>query len=519
MAGANETLKYSLGFRNYEGKYLTAETFKFSMVCNSNVMKKKQIVEFQPAEGPEGETWGYFKTHLDHYLTADKNGKFTGDAEGKGPNELFKAIAFDDGRWVLISKLGNNIAGAQEYYVGGSGDKMDCYCKVDAKGAIPEDRIFTVQLAMHPQVCIRNLNRKKYVHYNAESNTLTTDEVIPWGDDALITLVFFDEGRYGLQASNGQFLSNSGALKKEAADDCKFVLVLKGEYFALRGSTGSFLSSAFDAKGTVKVTKDLKAIGKDELYQFEDSHPQIKLTDYAHRKVSVRSGVEVTQIKEGEVATDTECFQIEANPANNGTWAVRCSADLYWTMVEDGTICSNYKKTAGLRATEYFTIEWLGPKMAIKAANGKYIVSRGSGALSASGANNAVPSGKDDGIVSQYVFELINRPRLVLRGEFGFVGVTASGGLECNRSQPEIFNMHVSKGLCHIGASNGKFFKTIDRAHLAASGSEPEHYTMELLPGSRLLLRSADGKLFQGFQNGAFSATGTAVDRSTSWEY
>ncbi len=75
------------------------------------------------------------------YLSTSAAGHFTGDGEGKGPNEAFEIEAQPDGRWAL--------KGAHGYYAGGAGEKIDAYTKV-----IGQDRLWVVQLAMHPQYVI-----------------------------------------------------------------------------------------------------------------------------------------------------------------------------------------------------------------------------------------------------------------------------------------------------------------------------------------------------------------------------
>jgi hypothetical protein len=72
------------------------------------------------------------------YLSTNAAGHFAGDGEGKGPNEAFEIEAQPDGRWAL--------KGAHGYYAGGAGEKLDAYTKV-----IGQDRLWVVQLAMHPQ--------------------------------------------------------------------------------------------------------------------------------------------------------------------------------------------------------------------------------------------------------------------------------------------------------------------------------------------------------------------------------
>ena len=72
------------------------------------------------------------------YLSTSAAGAFTGDGEGKGANEAFEIEAQPDGRWAL--------KGAHGYYAGGAGEKVDAFTKV-----IGQDRLWVVQLAMHPQ--------------------------------------------------------------------------------------------------------------------------------------------------------------------------------------------------------------------------------------------------------------------------------------------------------------------------------------------------------------------------------
>ena len=65
--------------------------------------------------------------------------------------------------------------------------------------------------------------------------------------------------------------------------------------------------TALGAKGTLKATKE--RIGLDELFVMEDSHPQIKAVACNGRRVSVRSGQEVTANQDD--VTDAEFFQLE----------------------------------------------------------------------------------------------------------------------------------------------------------------------------------------------------------------
>ena len=55
---------------------------------------------------------------------------------------------------------------------------------------------------MHPQVCILNQSRKRYVHLNGDK--ATTDEDIPWGADATVSLSFdVASSAYQIQVCEG----------------------------------------------------------------------------------------------------------------------------------------------------------------------------------------------------------------------------------------------------------------------------------------------------------------------------
>jgi len=329
---------------------------------------------------------------------------------------------------------------------------------------------------------------------------LNTNETIPWGQDATVTLVFFEEGKYGLQASNGTFVSVSGALKANPDPDTRFIIEFFSAQIAFKGNNNLYLT-ALGAKGTLKATKE--KIGLDELFVLEDSHPQIKLLANNNRRVSIRSGQEVSANQDD--VTDAELFQVEIDPATK-LWSVRVHKNLFWNVGEDGSVSAS---VAARTANSWFRIEWLGDKIAFVAANGKYVVTKKNGALAATGT-----SASADAV---YIWEIINRGVLILRGEQGFVSQLPSGVLECNKSTPEEFQMHITKGVAYISGSNGKYWK-INDDNISVSGSEPTPFFLELVDLSKLVIKY-NGKYIQGYQNGGFKATGTAVDASTTWEY
>jgi len=419
--------------RDHGGFYLTAETFGFSVNSTAKLMKKKQIF-FLEQEGD----YVFIRTHLGRYLSFKEDGKFLADATTKGQEEALQVDIADDGRWTLKTTRG--------YYIGGTGERLDAYTK-----EVKADRFWTIHLAMHPQICMRNANRKRYVHLSGSQ--LTTDEDVPWGADAMLTLSFID-GKYAIQANDGRYLSGSSELKARVEDSCKFILDFdfKQRMFAFRAAGKPKKSAAYltaqGPKGILKAAREFPP-SVDELFIFEDSQPQFKLKCKANGQfASIKRGIEVQC--NSSSTEDTEIFQFEINNATK-QWSLRTCKGLYWSCQKDGSI-QTVTEESKRGAAEWFTVEWMGATLALKASNGNYVTMKKNGGCCFASSNAL----SDESI---FTFEIINRPTLVLRGEFGFVASLPNGALECNKCDPEVFTMHVSGGFCKISGNNGKYWK------------------------------------------------------------
>ena len=302
-----ESLQYKVGLVNHRGKYLTAETFGFKVNASGSSMRKKQlwVIEQDPSEADVV----YIRSHLGRYISTDKKGNVTCSEESTGENEKF-TIHYQPGgtgKWTFQNK-------ANGYYFGATEDTVLCYEK-----APTDSEWWTVRLAVHPQLNLRNVNRKKYAHLNAESGKLQVDEVIPWGADALITLEFVG-GKYAIKSCNNQYLTRRGDLIDEADPsgntNVLFTLeVRSGQHsgLAFRDSAGKYLTAV--GREAVMQSRNA-AIGKDELFTLEDSHPQVFITAHNEKMVSTR---------QGQYTSTQYCDELSLISKYN-SWSVMCSS-------------------------------------------------------------------------------------------------------------------------------------------------------------------------------------------------
>jgi len=483
-----KALEWTLGLRNFaSGKFLTQETFGFAMNANGATLKKKQTLTLMSA--PDGSV--HIRTHLGKYLYGDRDGNFKGDADSPSADTEWTIEPQADGTWALKS--------AHNFYFHGTGENLSAFEK-----ELPSDGTWTVVLAMHPQVNLYSVMRKRYVHLN--NGELQCNEDVPWGDDALITLVFFDdhaEGRYGLMACNGQYLNASGRLTDQAGPDAQFLLGFHDDQISLRDASGSYLSCV-GGPGLLKVNK--QKITKDELFVLQDSEPQFTIKSNSQNKqVSVRSGLEV-KANQSDV-TDQERFQMEVGA--DGTVHFMTNKLKYFGVQDDNTIAAVETKQG---AKTGFTVVYQENRVRfLSTHNGKYIKVKPNGALIANGDGSS-----DEGV---FTMTIINRPELVLRGQYGFMGIKSeSRRITSNSARGAIFTLTPVDGAYTLSL-DGKAWSA-EPDGVEAKSDVGKHFILEFVESSKCLIKDCEsGNYLEGEQAGAVKAIGQGKNINTLWEF
>ncbi|KAF3853386.1 hypothetical protein F7725_014074 [Dissostichus mawsoni] len=453
-ANGNRPLKLQFGLINHEAPSL----------------KKKQIWTLE--QDPQDPQVVYLRSHLGRYLASDKDGRVTCEADGQNADCRFLIVAQSNGSWALQSE-------PHLRFFGGSRDHLSCFAQL-----ITDAELWAVHLALHPQANLLSVARKRYAHLSMEDGEIAVDMNIPWGVAALLTLVY-QEGKYCLKTCDSRFLSNDGKLVTQSGRATAYTLELKCGKLAFKDCEGKYLSP-MGPTGTLRSGRCSKP-GKDELFDLEESHPQVVLTAANGRYVSIRQGVSLAANQEDE--TDMETFQMEIDKETRKC-TFRTSQGNYWDLVAHGGIQSSATEVS---ATSMFSVEWLGHKVALKANNGKYICTKKNGQLLA--VSDSI--GEDE----QLTLKLINRPMLILRGENGFI---------CHHKNSNLLD----------GSRSGRSVLVREQLRLVCSDGEvPEDFTVELLEHGRLAIRGKNRKYLRGDQGGTLKGDGLSLSSSALWEY
>ncbi|CAM4422451.1 unnamed protein product [Leuciscus chuanchicus] len=486
--GISMALKLQFGLINYGNRYLTAETFGFKVNASGTSMKKKQIWTLEQDQDSQVV---FLRSHLGRYLASDKDGKVSCEEEVPNTDCRFLILMQSDGRWALQSE-------PYLRYFGGSAEYLSCFAQT-----IGDAELWAMHLALHPQANLLSVGRKRYAHLSIADDELSMDSNIPWGVDSLITLVYMD-GKYSLKTCDSRFLSNDGKLVKENGPNTSFTLELKSGKLAFKDCGGKYLSPT-GPTGSLKSGRCSRP-GKDELFDLEESHPQVVFQAANKRFVSIRQGVSISANQDDE--TDMETFQMEIDKETKKCM-FRTSGGNYWTLVTHGGILSSATE---VEENTMFDIEWLGRRVALRANNGKYVCTKKNGQLAA--VSDSV--GEDE----QFVLKLINRPILVLRGENGFVcHHKNSNTLDASRSVYDIFSLLFSDGAYHIKSGNEKFWYVSGSGLVCTDGDKPEDFFFEFVEYGRVGIKGQNGKYLRGDQGGTLMGDGLSVDASSLWEH
>lgn len=271
--GIHQVLKIQFGLINCESRYLTAESFGYKVNASAPSLKRKQIWTLEQDEADSSVV--FLKSHLGRYLGADKDGKVRCEAEQPGRDERFSIITQSDGRWALQSA-------PHRRFFGGREDRLSCFAP-----SVTEGELWTVHLAMHPQANLLSVSRRRYAHLSAHEDEIATDSNLPWGVDALITLCFQDK-KYSLRTADERYLRCDGTLVPEPGARTGYTLEFKAGKLAFKDCDGKYLAPT-GPTGTLKSGRSSKP-GKDELFDLEESHPQVVFTAANGRYVSIRQG-------------------------------------------------------------------------------------------------------------------------------------------------------------------------------------------------------------------------------------
>ncbi|XP_067935322.1 fascin-like isoform X2 [Watersipora subatra] len=490
--GSNpEAFSWKFGFANQKGKYLTAEKFGFKLNASGAALKAKQVWVLEHGQSADEV---YIRSSQKRYLATDKYGNLTCDSEERGECQRFLVEYNDQGQWAFKSV-------PFSYYMYGEEDNMHCKSKTA--------EWWHIQLAIHPQVNLYNTNRKRYCHMETPKSVEEQPQevhgcqLIPWGSQAMITLDYI-ENKYAIQMCDGRYLHPDGSLQA-SSEGALYTLQVKSGGIAFRSNDGKFLTN-IGSTATLKARNS--KVTKDELFLIKDSQPQVTLTGSNGKRVSIMQGIDVSSNQDDDELSEKDIFQLEFDSSSK-KWKFLASNGKYWVMKGVGVQANG----EGSAEASLFELEQLANStIALKAPNGKYVTIKMTGALNC--------SSDSCGDKEKFKMTILNRPIMILKGEFGFLGLK-NNKIEANRPTYDAFELkQAHNGLYNFKGSNGKYWTT-DGGQVMCVGEQGEAtgFQLELLGNSRIGIKTADGNYLRGENNGVLTASAPEIKNDSKYEF
>ncbi|XP_022243489.1 protein singed-like [Limulus polyphemus] len=489
----DQVLPWTIGLVNSQFRYLTAENFGCKINANGIGLKKKQTWNLEWMEDGEAVS---LRSHQGKYLAVDQFGNVTCEIEDKGAEATFQIFVADDrdGKWALQSLV-------RGYFLGASKDKVVCTAKIPGPA-----ELWDVHLATRPQVLLRSFGRRRFARLLSNMNEIRFDANIPWGEDTLFTLIY-DSGKYSLHTGDGRCLHADGKLVDKVGQDCRFTLEFHNKYLALKAADGRYLAPV-GSKAILRTRTH--SISKDELFTLEVSQPQVAFAGVSGKMVSVRQGVDVTA-NQDEIC-DHETFQLEIDNSSK-RWYVRTIENRYWCLGSNGGIqatdCNRIPSSS-------FDLVWnQNGSVSFLAYNGRFVAAKKNGQL-------FVNSDRVEKMENFYLF-LVNRSRIVIRCDQGFVGYKSatSQKLECNKSEYETIVIEKGKepGIYYLQDGKSKKYWRVFEDEIVVDSDVPQGFYLEIREPSKLSLKTSSGNYLVAKKNGILKVGDNNPESATLWEF
>uniref|UniRef100_A0A1I8IXI9 Fascin domain-containing protein n=1 Tax=Macrostomum lignano TaxID=282301 RepID=A0A1I8IXI9_9PLAT len=208
---------------------------------------------------------------------------------------------------------------------------------------------------------------------------------------------------------------------------------------------------------------------------------------------------------------DTETYQLEFQA---GRWRFRTRDDKFWRLSAIGTGISGNGE-----ARDPSTLFEMQPlprgRVSLRCSNGAYLAAKKLGALNAA-AGGESSAGRRPAEEEQFRLVLLNRPVLVFRCGYGFIGVRGSR-LECNLATYDMFQLEHSANGYFIKSSDG-YWSILGDASISFRSSRPEEFVFEFCNRSCVAILAQNGCYVRGEQNGTVRADSSAITDNCLWE-
>ncbi|XP_041112246.1 fascin-3-like [Polyodon spathula] len=486
------TLK--VGIVSTLGKYLTSEYYANCVTAAGCEMRTNQIwdVEIQSFRGSQVVV--ALKGSRGLRLVVDLDGSVSCGASCTEPQNLFLLTFQPNGKWSFKSL-------ATGTHLEADGEDVICVSE-----NVRDEHLWTPCIAIHSHVVFFNIRSHLYLQADPEEDQVWAGATYPFNERCGFVMLFDkDKGKYHLRTSDGLYVSSVKKLVSKPSEKTALTFHLRPGY----------LASFFDDCGSRLFPHGRSGallpgnihINKDEWFVIKRNPCLITLKALNKNYATVTCGVEVYANR--NKPDSHSLFELEVNPRTELV-KIQTPKGRYLTLRGSNSVIADGD---GDESNSLFEVEWRYGKVCFQASNGMYLTVKPIGLITA--------SSPEVGPNEQFVVQLANRPFLMMRGKYGYVGKSIHHAvLQCNLPEPEQISLIPCKhGFYHFKGSNGNFWTMTENDTFKADGNVVLNFCIEIRGINLLAILAPNGCYLRGENSGVLSATGQTIDEDCLWEF
>ncbi|XP_058153312.1 fascin-3 isoform X2 [Dasypus novemcinctus] len=385
-----------VGLISWAGTYLTFETWELLV---SNEQETQAVVRLRSLQGL--------------YLLSEGNGSVSYGRPRTSHQGCFLLRFHRNCKWTLQCIITG-------HYLESDGEDVFCNSRV-----LSAYHMWAPRPALHVHIILYSPLTHCYARADPTVGRIWVDAPVPCLEECGF-LLHFKDGCYHLETSTHYFLSHLDRLVTQPSSQTAFHMQVRpGGLVSLSDGEGGMLypqgSRLFLGLGSSPVRGQ-------EWFSLQHCPTWVSLKSRARKFVSVFYDVEVCAASER--LTPMSLFQFECDH-ESPTLQLRSANGCYLAQRHHRTVMANGHP---MESDTFFRVHWNCGRIILQSSRGRFLGFAANGLLM---ANATIPGPNEE-----FGLRLANRPFLVLRGRYGYVGTSSEHDLvQCNMDQPDCIHL------------------------------------------------------------------------------
>ncbi|KAL4669291.1 hypothetical protein H8959_007845 [Pygathrix nigripes] len=402
-----------VGLISWAGTYLTFEACKNTVTATAKSLGRRQTWEILVSNEHETQAVVRLKSVQGLYLLCECDGTMCYGRPRTSHHGCFLLRFHRNSKWTLQCLISGR-------YLESNGKDVFCTSRV-----LSAYHMWTPRPALHVHVILYSPVHRCYARADPTMGRIWVDAAVPCREECGF-LLHFRDGCYHLETSTHHFLSHVDRLFSQPSSQTAFHMQVRpGGLVALCDGEGGMLYP----QGThLLLGLGCNPVRGEEWFILQHCPTWVSLRSKTERFISVIYDDEVRAASER--LTPMSLFQFECD-SESPTVQLRSANGYYLAQRRHRAVMADGHP---LESDTFFRMHWNCGRIILQSCRGRFLGITPNGLLMA----NATLPGPNE----EFGILFANRPFLVLRGRYGYVGSSSGHDLiQCNQDQPDCIHL------------------------------------------------------------------------------